>query len=144
MMYCKTISELGGHHWYGIDLMSYEDGKFNVLLSVENVTDSWAPICRLVHWANIINVPPKQFHEFLDAVKDNTSDEDDDPVQHSSESGFPEQSKREYITYRINEKNFVGQNRKSNIPVKLDEKVIDRICRILGCRPEDLDLPEGR
>lgn len=134
MMYCKTISESAGRHIYGIDLISFVNDEFNVLLSVEDVTDNWICICRLVRWVNIVEMPPVRFYEVLDALDERITD--DDPAQNDSESPSRNKNMSEASIYRMKKKSLWG------CAFKLDEKTIDRICRILGCGREELYLPE--
>lgn len=64
--YCKTIGEYKGHIMYGIDLVEYTGGKYAVLMSKPELTDNWQFIWEIVQYANIVELPPKLFDEFLE------------------------------------------------------------------------------
>lgn len=66
--YCKTMTEIDGQRWYGIDLVSSVDHI--VLLSVKAVTTDWKHICWIVNWLNWVELPPTLFEEFAEAVGD--------------------------------------------------------------------------
>lgn len=67
--YVCTISEHNGHRMYGIDLVSYEDGDYTVLMSRPGLTDDWRHIYKIARYANILGVPPNLFDEFLDVMR---------------------------------------------------------------------------
>ena len=60
--YCKTMTEINGQHWYGIDLVS--SAGYTVLLSAGAVTTDWGRICRIVRWMNRVNLPPVPLEVF--------------------------------------------------------------------------------
>jgi len=66
--YRKTMTEINGQHWYGIDLVS--SAGYTVLLSAEAVTTDWRRICRIVRWMNRVKLAPMLFDSFVEAVGD--------------------------------------------------------------------------
>lgn len=124
---------------YGIDLISIVNGKFDILLSVENITDDWVPLCRFVQWVNIMNVPPMLFQEVLD-VFHSTENIDIDADQMIFEPELLSQI--DYNACNIRDKNTQTCSRVKKYSFGFSRDVVERICRILECRPEELLLPE--
>ena len=66
--YCKTMTEIDGQRWYGIDLVSAVD--LTVLLSAEAVTTDFDRAYRIVRWLNWVGLEPALFESFVAAVRD--------------------------------------------------------------------------
>jgi len=66
--YCITIDEQNGCRSYGLDLLSYREGRYTVLMSKPNITNKWRQICEIARYANITYVQPNLFDEFLEII----------------------------------------------------------------------------
>lgn len=74
IMYCKSITEINGRRFYGIDAVMIAERRYIVLYSVRAFTDDFKFICLLVDCLNSIPLPLCRLIDIINVLRNRLGD----------------------------------------------------------------------